>query len=218
VPVVDWGRMANRWGTGRVESFSDGVFAFAITLLVLDIGVPASEFNHLWRGIAHQWPSYLGYVTSFLTVGGIWMVHHGIFRRVQYANRRVMNINLLLLMAVAFLPFPTGLVAQAIRSSSAERAAVIFYGASLLVISLLYSALWRAVASDRSLLKTEVSGKEVDAIAKATTPSLAFYAVVIVLAFIAPKIAAFGYLVIAIVALVRARGNTAPAPTTTGSA
>ena len=145
------------------------------------------------------------------------MVHHGIFRRVQYANRRVMNINLLLLMAVAFLPFPTRLVAEAIRHTNAERAAVIFYGGSLLVISLLYSALWRAVTSDRSLLKPDVSAKEVDAIARATTPNLAFYLAVILLALIAPKVAAFGYLAIAIVALLRARGNRAPATTTPGS-
>lgn len=78
--------MGNRWDTGRTEAFSDGVFAFAITLLVLDIDVPESAFSHLWRGIADQWPSYLGYATSFLTVGGIWLVHHGIFRRLQYAN------------------------------------------------------------------------------------------------------------------------------------
>ncbi|HUO75086.1 MAG TPA: TMEM175 family protein [Solirubrobacteraceae bacterium] len=210
--------VGNRWDTGRTESFSDGVFAFAITLLVLDIHVPASGFNHLWRAIADQWPSYLGYATSFLTVGGIWLVHHGIFRRVQYANRRVMQVNLLLLMAVAFLPFPTSLVAEAIRHADAERAAVIFYGASLLVISLLYSALWSAVASDRTLLKPDVSKKEVDAIARATTPKLGFYLAVILLAFIAPKVAAFGYLVIAIVALVRARGDRAPTTTTPGSA
>ena len=209
--------MGNRWDTDRTEAFSDGVFAFAITLLVLDIDVPESAFSHLWRGIADQWPSYLGYATSFLTVGGIWLVHHGIFRRVQYANRRVMTVNLLLLMAVAFLPFPTKLVAEAIRNASAERAAVIFYGASLLVISLLFSALWGAVASDRSLLKPEVSEQEVNAIARATTPSLGFYVAVIVLAFLAPKVAAFGYLLIAIVAILRAGGDSAPAATTTGS-
>ena len=122
-----------------------------------------------------------------------------------------MRVNLLLLMAVAFLPFPTRLVAEAIRNSSAERAAVIFYGASLLVIS------WAAVASDRSLLKPDVSEKEVDAISRATTPNLGFYVGVIVLAFIAPKVAAFGYLAIAIVALVRARGDSGT-PTTPESA
>ena len=168
--------VGSRWDTGRIESFSDGVFAFAITLLVFDIDVPGSAFSHLWRGIADQWPSYLGYATSFLTVGGIWLVHHGIFRRVRYANRRVMQVNLVLLMAVAFLPFPAKLVAEAIRDTSAERAAVVFYGGSLLVISLLFSALWASVVSDRSLLTPEVSGNEVNAIARATTPSLGFYA------------------------------------------
>jgi uncharacterized membrane protein len=136
---------------------------------------------------------------------------------VQYANRRVMEVNLLLLMAVAFLPFPTSLVADAIRNSSAERAAVIFYGASLLVIVVLFSALWRAVASDPSLLKPEVSDEQVDAIARATTPKLGFYLAVILLAIIAPKVAAFGYLVIAIVAVHRARGDRTPTPTTPGS-
>jgi TMEM175 potassium channel family protein len=210
--------MGNRWDTGRTESFSDGVFAFAITLLVLDLAVPESQFSHLWRSIADQWPSYLGYVTSFLTVGGIWLVHTGIFRRVQYANRRVMQVNLLLLMAVAFLPFPTSLVAQAIHDASAERAAVIFYGGSLLVISLLYSGLWAVVASDRSLLKPGVSETEVDAIARATTPNLGFYLAVILLAIFAPRVAAFGYLVIAIVALLRARGGGAASTSTPTSA
>jgi len=125
-----------------------------------------------------------------------------------------MHVNLLLLMAVAFLPFPTRLLAAAIRDSAAERAAVIFYGASLLVISLLISAPWGAVASDRSLLRPEVSEKDVNAIAGATTPSLGFSVVVIVLAFLAPKVAAFGYLLIAIVAVLRARGDSASTPTT----
>src|SRR5262249_16780812 len=114
--------MLDRWDTGRTEAFSDGVFAIAITLLVLDIRVPPSEFDHLWRAILHEWPSYLGFATSFLTTGGIWLAHHGIFRRLRYANRRVMQVNLLLLMAVSFLPYPTRLVAEAIRSESAERA------------------------------------------------------------------------------------------------
>ena len=135
------GVVGTRWGTGRIEAFSDGVFAIAITLLILEIGVPEAAFDNLWRGIVDQWPSYLAYATSFLTIGGIWLAHHGIFRRLQYANQRVMLINLLLLMAVSFLPFPTKLMAEAIHDTSAERAAVIFYGGSLLVISLLVGAL-----------------------------------------------------------------------------
>lgn len=71
----------NRWDTSRIEAFSDGVFAIAITLLVLDIDVPASAYQHLFRGFADQWPAYLAFATSFVTIGGIWMLHHAVFRR-----------------------------------------------------------------------------------------------------------------------------------------
>ena len=199
--------MESYWGTGRTEAFSDGVFAIAITLLILEVNVPETAFDNLWRGIFDQWPSYLAYVTSFITIGGIWLAHHGIFRRLQYANKPLMLINLLLLMAVSFLPFPTKLMAEAIHSSDAERAAVIFYGVSLLVISSLLSTLWGSVARDRQLLRPEVSEKEFNAIALAATPSMGFYVGVIVLAIFAPRVAAFGYLVVAVVAVLRARGD-----------
>ena len=78
--------MSDRWSTGRLEAFSDGVIAIAITLLVLEINVPESVFENLWKGIANQWPSYLAYVTSFITIGVIWLVHHGIFRRLARAE------------------------------------------------------------------------------------------------------------------------------------
>jgi uncharacterized membrane protein len=197
----------NRWETGRTEAFSDGVFAIAITLLVLDIGIPPSEFDHLPSAILHEWPAYLGYATSFVTIGGIWLAHHGIFRRLRYANNRVMRINLLLLMAVSFLPFPTKLVADAISDESAERAAVIFYGLCLLVISLLFAALWGTVARDRELLRPEVTGEEVNAILLRSSPSIGFYVGVTALALAAPRVAAIGYLVIAVVAVLRARGD-----------
>jgi uncharacterized membrane protein len=194
-----------------MEAFSDGVFAIAITLLILEISVPESAFEDLWSGIGHQWPSYLAYVTSFLTIGGIWAAHHGIFRRLAYANQRLMLLNLLLLMAVSFLPFPTKLMAEAIHDEGAARTAVIFYGGTLLVISLLLSALWGSVNLDRHVLRPEVSDDEIKAIALATTPNIGLYAVMIALAFLAPRVAIFGYLVIAIVALLRMRGDSVPA-------
>jgi uncharacterized membrane protein len=123
--------------------FSDGVFAIAVTLLVLDLHVPESDLNDLWHGIVHQWPNYLAYATSFITIGGIWLAHHAIFRRLRYVNTQVMRLNLLLLMTVSFPPFPTGLAAQAIRDTNAERVAVIFYGTSLLLVSVVLAALWR---------------------------------------------------------------------------
>lgn len=200
--------MGDHWGTGRMEAFSDGVFAIAITLLILEISVPETAFEDLWSGIAHQWPSYLAYVTSFLTIGGIWAAHHGIFRRLAYANQRLMLLNLLLLMAVAFLPFPTKLMAEAIHDEGAARTSVIFYGGTLLVISLLLSALWGSVALDRHVLRPDVSDDEIRAIALATTPSIGLYVVMIVLAVFAPRVAIFGYLVVAIIALFRMRGDS----------
>jgi TMEM175 potassium channel family protein len=199
--------VGSRWETGRTEAFSDGVFAIAITLLVLEIGIPASEFDDLWSAILHEWPAYLGYATSFLTIGGLWLAHHGIFRRLRYANNAVMRINLLLLMAVAFLPFPTRLVAEAIRDRNAERAAAIFYGLCLLAIAVLFSALWAAVARDRRLLKPEVTDEEVNSILIASSPSIGFYAGAIALAIVAPRVAAIGYLLIAVLSVLRVRGD-----------
>ena len=142
------------------------------------------------------------------------MVHHGIFRRLRYANVSVMRLNLALLMAVSFLPFPTKLLAEAIHDTDAERAAVIFYGATLLVISLLLSALWGVIAREPDLLEPEVSEQEINAIFVASTPSLGFYVGVIVLAIFAPRVAAFGFLVIAIIAVVRVRGDPTTPPGT----
>jgi TMEM175 potassium channel family protein len=196
--------MGSRWGTGRVEAFSDGVFAIAITLLVLDIGVPPKDFDNLWAGIANAWPSYLGYVTSFATIGALWLLHHGVFRRLEYADDRIMRLNLLLLMVVSFLPFPTRLMAQAIRESDAERAAVIVYGATLFAITLLFAAMWEAAVRDRGLLKAGVTDGEIAALRRVTTPGLGFYLGITLLAIVAPRAAAVRYLVVAIGGVLRA--------------
>jgi uncharacterized membrane protein len=197
----------SRWDTARTEAFSDGVFAIAITLLVLDINVPESDFDDLWQGIVHQWPSYLGYVTSFATIGGLWLAHHGVFRRIQYADARVTRLNLLLLMIVSFLPFPTRLMAETIRNSDAETAAAIFYGTTLLAISVVTWALWQTVARNRDLLRPDVTDDEVRAILRMTAPNIGGYAAGILLARLAPQAAVFAFLITSIVALMRARGT-----------
>ena len=202
--------MASRWGTGRLEAFSDGVFAIAITLLVLDLSVPTSSFGSLWHGIAAQWPSYLAYVTSFVTIGGLWMAHQGIFRRLASADATVMRLNLVLLMVVSFLPFPTGLMAKAIQNTEAERAAVVFYGLTLLAISIVLRLLWQAIVRQPDLLKPGVSVDEMIAINSAATPNIGFYAAVILLALLLPKVAVFGYLVVAVVAVWRTHGDEPP--------
>ena len=202
--------MGSRWGTGRIESFSDGVFAIALTLLVFDLAVPAASFDNLWRGIAHEWPSYLAYLTSFITIGGLWMAHLGIFRRLQSANPAVMRLNLLVLMGVAFLPFPTGLMAKAIRDTNAERAAVVFYGVTLLVISVLLRVLWDAIVRSPELLDPSVSTQEIKPIRRAALPNIGFYAAAIALALLFPQAAVFGYLAIAVAAVWRAHGDESP--------
>jgi uncharacterized membrane protein len=201
--------MSSRWHTGRTEAFSDGVFAIAVTLLVLDLAVPESEERHLFHGILHEWPGYLGYLTSFLAVGGLWMAHHGIFRRLSSINSRVMRINLLLLLLVSFLPFPTRLMAQAIRDANAERPAVIFYGLTLTAVSLTITALWRAVLRDPELLKPEVDEREINAVTRSTAPNLALQLGATALAIPFPRVAAFAYLVNAVFGVLRVRPDEA---------
>jgi uncharacterized membrane protein len=142
-----------QWATARVEAFSDGVFAIAITLLVLEIHIEPERYDDLWRALGEEWPSYLAYVTSFLTVGGVWIAHHRLFTRLRFVDAGLMRLNLLILMVAAFLPFPTGLLAEAFHvSTDAERAAVVVYGATAGVIEALIGAAWRHTATHPSLL------------------------------------------------------------------
>lgn len=197
-----------RWSTDRTEAFSDGVFAIAITLLVLDIRVPPSEFNDLWGAIKDQWPSYVGYVTSFAAIGGIWLGHHAIFNRLQAISPAVIRLNLALLGVVAFLPFPTRLVAEGANlHNGAERTAVMFYAATQLLIVILASTLWRAAARERDIIKPEVTDAEIHAVSRAMNPNMATYALATLLAPAAPRAAAIVLLVAAVLSISRARGD-----------
>ncbi len=198
--------MSSRWDTSRTEAFSDGVFAIAVTLLVLDLAVPQEEVEkHLVHGILHEWPGYLAYVTSFVVIGGLWLAHHGIFGRLSFVNSRMMRINLLLLLLVSFLPFPTRLMAQAIRDANAERTAVIFYGLTLTAVSVTITALWSSAVRDRRLLRPGISGQEIGAVTRATAPNLGLLLAATAVAIPVPRVAAFMYLVIAVIAVFRAQ-------------
>ena len=122
-------------GKGRMEGFSDGVFGFAITLLVLDIALhpPGTPLQQ----VLHAWPSYLAYVTSFLTIGGAWLLHTGLTDQLARTDPIFLRLNLLVLLVVVFLPFPTHLVAEALHQTRGERVYVTMYGLALLVIRLL---------------------------------------------------------------------------------
>ncbi len=135
--------------SARLDAFSDGVFAIAITLLILEIKVPSAEEIHtlhgLWPALAHRWPSLLGYVMSFVTIGLMWANHHTLFRVIRKIDRTVILANILLLMAISFLPFPTAVLAENLPDVETRTAATVFYGFSVFVIALGYNAVrWSA--------------------------------------------------------------------------
>ena len=172
-------------GTTRIETFSDGVFAIAATLLVLQIGVSSAGGGQLGQQLLRIWPSYLAYVTSFVTIGIIWINHHHNMRAVDRANRTFMFINLLLLLDVAFIPFPTKLVADYLHRGG-ERPAVIAYAATLLVMAVLYTIWWRYARSGRRLIGADVAEAELRAIDRGFAPGVPSYLAVFVLAFFSP--------------------------------
>ena len=121
---------------GRLEAFSDGVFAIAITLLVLELGVAQDAGDHLLESILDEWPSLLAYLTSFMTIGVIWLQHSAITGALSAADATLYRINLLVLLLVGFIPFPTKLVSEFVDDYDAERVAVVFYGLTLLALAL----------------------------------------------------------------------------------
>jgi uncharacterized membrane protein len=117
--------------TNRMEAFSDGVFAIAITLLVLEIAVPPGSESNLLGPLLHEWPSYLAYLVSFSTVGAIWLGHSVITEFLDRATPVFIRLNLVLLMVVSFLPFPTKFLADYIGADRPERVAATIYGLNL---------------------------------------------------------------------------------------
>jgi uncharacterized membrane protein len=114
--------------TQRLEAFSDGVFVIAVTLLVLEIAVPVGSQRDLLGAFLNQWPSYLAYVVSFSTIGALWLEHSLITEYLEQADAILVRLNLLLLLIVSFLPFPTRLLAAYLSSEDAEKVAVTIYG------------------------------------------------------------------------------------------
>jgi uncharacterized membrane protein len=152
--------MQNDEQTKRIQSFSDGVFAIAITLLVLDIKVPshtAVEHQGLLHLLTALWPSYLAYTTSFITVLVIWVKHHWMFTLIQRSNHAFLYWNGLVLFFVTFLPFPTALLAEYLLHPDAKVAANLYTG-TVLVISLSIKGLWWHATKDKQLLAAHTTG------------------------------------------------------------
>ena len=171
-------------GTGRLETFSDGVFAIAATLLVLEFSVTSGK--DLGHQLLHLWPSYLAYVTSFVTIGIIWMNHHHTVSLIGRIDRTMLFVNNLLLLTVAFLPFPTGLVGTAIRRGSGEQAAALAYAATLVVMAALHQVWWRYARVNRRLIADGTPDSALRAVDRAYLPGVPMYGAVFALAFFSP--------------------------------
>jgi uncharacterized membrane protein len=168
----------------RSVTFSDGVFAISITLLILEIKPPA-DVRHLLRGLVELWPSYLAYALTFLFIGQVWANHHVMFDHIRSADRVVLLLNTLLLMVVAFLPFATSVLAEALRSGHGERTAVAFYGIAFDVTALTFNAVWQYARRSR-LLSDALDPAGETAIGRRFQLALAWLAIGALLGALAP--------------------------------
>jgi uncharacterized membrane protein len=173
-------------GTARLEAFSDGVFAIAATLLVLEFTVSnARNTPSLGTQLLDLWPAYLAYVTSFVTIGIIWMNHHHTVSLLGRTDRTMLFINNLLLLSVAFLPFPTGLVGTYLRAGG-EQAATLAYAGTLVVMAALHLVWWLYARVNRRLIADGTPDSALRAVDRAYLPGLPMYGTVFLLAFFSP--------------------------------
>lgn len=136
--------------TTRIEAFSDGMFAIAITLLILEIKVPPAGQGNLAAALLRQWPSYLAFFLSFAFIGIMWMNHHRMFTHIERSNDTLLVLNLLLLLGVTAIPFPTAVLAAHLGTPE-QRTAALFYNGVFIVIAVFFNLLWRYAVSRRLL-------------------------------------------------------------------
>jgi uncharacterized membrane protein len=176
---------ADAMSKGRLEAFSDGVFAIAATLLIIEVGVDTHERN-LGDALLHAWPDYAAYAISFLTIGVMWVNHHAVLDLVARVDRRFLFLNLGLLLCIAFVPFPTRLLAEFIREDG--RDAALAYGGTLTVTAVFFNLVWRYAAA--RLLHDSADPRMVAGITKSYNPGAFVYAGAAATAFITPWLAA----------------------------
>ncbi|MCL5736173.1 MAG: TMEM175 family protein [Actinobacteria bacterium] len=179
--------------TGRLEAFSDGVFAIAATLLILSVRVSGSP---LGPAIIHSWPGIAGYAVSFLSIGVMWVNHHLVMHQIARVDRTLLMINTVLLLLVAFVPFPTQLLAEHLRGADAL-AAALFYGATLTVIAVFFNLLWLYAAIGRRLLEKNADPSAVRGITRSYLPGPWVYLAATMIAFASPLASAVLFAVIA---------------------
>ena len=168
----------------RLETFSDGVFAIAATLLILNVRVPGKDLGH---ALAHAWPSYAAYAVSFVTIGIMWVNHHGVFGQIGQVDRTFLMVNVFFLMAVAFVPFPTALVADHLHDAGLETAALA-YGFTLTFTAVMYMVLWFYASAGGRLLRADFDPKVVSGITRSYLPGPWIYLTATLLALWKPTV------------------------------
>ena len=197
--------------TTRVEAFSDGVMAIAITLLVLDLKVPTTQqvgdAGGLIPALLVRWPSYLAYLAAFLTIGIIWLNHRAFVDKVRTFDNRMQWLNLLLLLGVATLPFPTALLAEYLAEGGPEASsAAVIYGLLSFATALPWGLMWRHLQRHPELLEPEYGLAYANAESRRAVIGPIVYGFAIPVAFVAPLVALLLYLGLAILYAVTNQG------------
>jgi uncharacterized membrane protein len=198
-------RARDQRAVGRVEAFSDGVFAFAITLLVLAIRIPRPSDADSSAGLAHlliqQWPSYVAFALTFTVVGTVWANHRLAFSHFVRTDHVLVSLNLVELMSVAFLPVPTGVLGTWISSDRNMLAAVVFYGGTLIILGLFHNLLWWYGAYKARLTESAVTGSKRRALTVTWMAGPTLYAVCVALAWLDTRISLAGFVFLGIMYL-----------------
>jgi uncharacterized membrane protein len=202
--------------TGRVEAFSDGVMAIAITLLVLDLRVPTpdqvSGAGGLLQALGERWPSYLAYLSAFLTIGIIWLNHRAFVDKVRRFDNTMQWLNLLLLLGIATLPFPTALMAEYLAEGGpAASVATALYGLLSVLTALPWTFMWAHLKRHPELLEPEFGLDYARAESKRASIGPLIYLLAIPIAIFAPLLALLLYIGIAVLYALTSQGVTSEA-------
>jgi uncharacterized membrane protein len=182
----------------RLETFADGVFAIAATLLVLNVDVPGVGAHSLAHELTQQWPAYVGYAVSFATIGIIWVNHHTVLSQLRGADRIFLFINVFFLLCIAFIPFPTRLLATYVQTGDG-RAAAVTYGITLTTTALFFNLMWRyAIGGDGRLLRPDADRRVVDGITRSYRPGVPMYAAATIVGIFQAEVSATLFALIAL--------------------
>ena len=176
--------------TERTQFFSDAVLAIAITLLILEIRVP--KHGPLGIALLNLWPSYVAYAISFLVIGAIWLNHHLMFAKFAKADGALMFLNLMMLMAVAFLPFPTAVLAESLHNGEDQNIAAALYGGTLTIGGLFVNLTWHHAVSS-GLVRPDLSPDDIRAVSRRYVVGPVVYAAAAVMGLFVPVAALVVY-------------------------